>query len=104
MPRADLVRAVLDELPGLLADVDDDIPNELLTLARIWTTLATGEIRSKDGAADWVLERLPAEHRAVLEVARADYRGDACDRWDHVLPAAAACVESMARAVRSMAP
>ena len=104
VPREDLVRAMLDELPGLLVDLDEDTRNVLLTVARIWTTLATGEIRSKDAAADWVLEQLPAEHRAMLEVAGADYRGDTYDRWDHVLPAARACAEWMARAVGSMAP
>nr|BFE79616.1 hypothetical protein GCM10020093_022170 [Planobispora longispora] len=45
----------------------------MLTLARVWTTLATGEIRSKDAAADWALARLPAEHRPVLEHARELY-------------------------------
>jgi predicted nucleotidyltransferase len=104
VPPGDLVRAMLDELPGLLVDLEDDARNVLLTLARIWTTLATGEIRSKDAAADWVLEQLPAEHRMVLEVARAEYRGDAHGGWDHMLPAARACAEWMGRAVETMAP
>ena len=38
--------------------------------ARIWSTLVTGVIRSKDAAADWVLERLPNEHQPVLTRAR----------------------------------
>ncbi|WP_458248611.1 aminoglycoside adenylyltransferase family protein [Streptomyces sp. MAI_2237] len=70
VPRADLVRASLAGIPGLLDDLHDDTRNVLLTLARIWTTLATGEIKSKDAAADWALARLPPEHRAVLEHAR----------------------------------
>ncbi|MFF7456513.1 aminoglycoside adenylyltransferase family protein [Kitasatospora sp. NPDC008115] len=70
VPRTDLVRASLLGLPGLLADLADDTRNVLLTLARIWTTLATGEIRSKDTAADWALARLPPDHRPVLEHAR----------------------------------
>ena len=53
----------------------------LLTFARIWTTLETGEIRSKDRAADWVLPRLPAEHRPVLEHARAIYLDEAAPDW-----------------------
>jgi broad specificity phosphatase PhoE len=44
--------------------------------------LATGEIRTKDGAADWVLARLPAEHRPVLARARAIYLGEQDERWD----------------------
>jgi streptomycin 3"-adenylyltransferase len=70
VPHADLVRASLAGIPGLLQDLDGDTRNVLLTLARVWTTLATGEIRSKDAAADWALTRLPAEHRPVLRHAR----------------------------------
>lgn len=67
VPPADLVRASLAGIPGLLDDLAGDTRNVVLTFARIWTTLATGEIRSKDAAADWALARLPAEHRPVLE-------------------------------------
>jgi streptomycin 3"-adenylyltransferase len=63
-------------VPELLGDLDTDTRNVLLTLARSWTSLATGVIRSKDAAADWALPRLPAEHRAVLAHARAVYLGD----------------------------
>ena len=41
-------------IPGLV----DDTRNSVLTLARIWLTVETGEIGPKD-AADWALERLP---------------------------------------------
>jgi len=56
----------------------------ILALARIWSTVATGVIRSKDTAADWALERLPEEHHAVLARARAIYLGDEEERWDDV--------------------
>lgn len=83
VPRGDLVRAVVEGIPGLLDGLEPDTANVLLTLARIWTTVATGEIRAKDAAADWALERLPEEHRAVLERARAVYLGEVEDeRWD----------------------
>ncbi len=84
IPRADVRRAMLDGIPALLADLDGDERNVVLTFARIWTTLATGVIRSKDGAADWTLPLLPAEHRAVLEHARAIYLGDAPEDWSHL--------------------
>jgi predicted nucleotidyltransferase len=80
--REDLVRAMLDGIDSLLADLDDDTRNVVLTLARIWTTLGTGEFRSKDAAADWALERLPEEHRAVLGRARAIYLGEEPERWE----------------------
>lgn len=73
VPHADLVRASLAGVPGLLRDLDGDTRNAVLTLARVWTTLATGQIRSKDAAADWALARLPPEHRPVLEHARELY-------------------------------
>ncbi|MGW6914383.1 aminoglycoside adenylyltransferase family protein [Kitasatospora sp. NPDC054939] len=70
VPHADLVRASADAVPELLADLEGDTRNVLLTLARVWTTLATGGITTKDAAADWALARLPPEHRPVLEHAR----------------------------------
>jgi streptomycin 3"-adenylyltransferase len=98
VPRADLNRAIVAGIPGLLDDLDSDTTNVVLTFARIWTTLATGTIRSKDAAADWVLARLPEVHRSVLARARAVYLGDEDDDWadlqarlrphvDHVLRA-----------------
>lgn len=82
VPHDDLIRAISAGVPGLLADLEPDTANVVLTLARIWTTAATGAIRSKDAAADWVLSRLPEEHRAVLARARAIYLGDEKERWD----------------------
>ena len=81
VPPDDLRGAIVEGIPGLIKDLDSDTRNVLLTFARIWTTLETGEIRSKDAAADWVLPRLPAEHRAVLEHARAVYRDEATPDW-----------------------
>jgi streptomycin 3"-adenylyltransferase len=83
VPPADLVRGMVDGLPALLADLAGDTRNVLLTLARIWTTVMTGEIRSKDDAADWALSRLPEEHRPMLARARDLYRsGGYGDPWD----------------------
>ncbi|HEX5540854.1 MAG TPA: aminoglycoside adenylyltransferase family protein [Micromonospora sp.] len=73
VPQADLLRATVAGIPGLLQDLDDDTRNVLLTFARIWTTLATGQIKSKDAAADWVLAQLPPEHRPVLQHAKELY-------------------------------
>ncbi|MFE6331963.1 aminoglycoside adenylyltransferase family protein [Streptomyces sp. NPDC057798] len=70
VPQVDLVRASLAGIPGLLDDLHSDTRNVLLAFARIWTTLATGRIRSKDAAADWALTQLPPEHRAALQHAR----------------------------------
>ena len=82
VPHDDLVRAMVDELPQLLGDLETDTRNVLLTLARIWTTVATGEIRSKDAAADWALGQLPPEHQPVLAEARDLYVGGGYGSWD----------------------
>jgi predicted nucleotidyltransferase len=81
VPVEDLNRAIVGGIPGLLDELDSDTTNVVLTLARIWTTLATGTIRSKDEAADWVLDRLPEEHRPMLSRARAVYLGEEDDHW-----------------------
>jgi predicted nucleotidyltransferase len=89
IPPADFRRAMLDGIPDLLAWLEGDEANVVLTFARIWTTLATGLIRSKDAAADWAMPLLPPEHRAVLEHARAIYLGeapDSLDSWGDLLP------------------
>jgi predicted nucleotidyltransferase len=73
VPPADLVRGSVAGIPNLLNDLPGDTRNVVLTFARIWTTLATGEIKSKDAAADWALEQLPPEHRPVLDHAKQLY-------------------------------
>jgi predicted nucleotidyltransferase len=104
VPGAELDRALLDVIPGLLADLESDTGNVILTLARIWTTLATGQIRPKDAAADWVLERLPEEHRAVLARARAIYLGEEPERWDDLMPRVRAHADFVVRAARGEGP
>jgi streptomycin 3"-adenylyltransferase len=86
VPRDDLVRAIVGDIESLLGDLDFDTANVILTLARIWSTVATGAIRSKDAAADWALTRLAEEQRAVLARARAIYLGIEEDRWDDLQP------------------
>ena len=82
VPPRDLVRAMVDELPELLADLETDTRNVVLTLARIWTTVATGEIRWKDAAAAWALNELPPEHRPVLARARELYLDGGYGTWE----------------------
>ncbi|MBA3245929.1 MAG: DUF4111 domain-containing protein [Actinobacteria bacterium] len=82
VPRKDQISAMVSGIYGLVGELDEDTRNVILTLARIWGTVATGEIRSKDAAADWALERLPQEQRPVLARARAIYLGEEEERWD----------------------
>lgn len=82
VPITDIQRAIKESLPGLLADLKGDERNVILTLARMWLTASTGEIRSKDQAAEWAIPRLPEEHAALLDLARKAYRGEYVDKWE----------------------
>jgi streptomycin 3"-adenylyltransferase len=92
VPAVDVRRACVDAVPGLLGDLGTDTTNVLLTLARCWSTVDTGAIRSKDEAADWAAARASGELRDVLVRARDDYRGLVDAPWADVpsrLPALA---------------
>jgi len=86
VPHDDLVSAIVGDIDALLGELDEDTRNVILTLARIWSTVATSVIRSKDDAAEWALIRLPKAHRAVLARARAIYLGAEEERWEDLRP------------------
>jgi predicted nucleotidyltransferase len=85
VPHQDLLSAMLSDIERLRGDIGSDTRNVILTLARIWSTVATGVIRSKDAAADWGLERLPESQRPVLARARAIYLGEQPERWEDIM-------------------
>ena len=89
-------------LDSLLADLPTDTRNVVLTLARMWSTVATGEIRSKTDAAAWVLDRLPARHRPVLERARAIYLDEAVEGWADLEPRLAPFAAHVAAEIRRL--
>ncbi|MDO5667040.1 MAG: aminoglycoside adenylyltransferase family protein [Alcaligenaceae bacterium] len=77
IPETDMYQVLADTLTmwNEACDWSGDERNVILTLARMWYTAETGEIIPKDAAADWVLERLPAEHHAILQEAKLAYLG-----------------------------
>lgn len=77
--QADIRRAIADALPALIATLRGDERNVLLTLARMWHTLATGEIATKDAAAEWAAARLPAGSAAPVRRAGQAYLGPVGD-------------------------
>jgi predicted nucleotidyltransferase len=89
VPRDDLARAMIDVIPDLMADLEGDVRNVLLTLARVWFTLDTGEIAPKDVAAEWAIDRLPEGRGDGLRRARGGYLGDMDDSWDDAAMVAA---------------
>ncbi|MFQ3786379.1 aminoglycoside adenylyltransferase family protein [Halomonas sp. A29] len=99
IPEADLRRAILDSLPGLMAGLQGDERNVLLTLARMWMTLETGEIAPKDVAATWALERLPLEHRATMALARRGYLAGGGEDWARRKPQVEALAAFLQRAI-----
>ena len=83
VPEDDLRAALVGVVPDLMADLDTDTANVLLTLARVWHTLETGEFTSKDAAADWAITRLGSPGSRPLVKARDTYLGAATDgSWD----------------------
>lgn len=104
VPPADLRRAIVAGVPGLLADLATDTRNVLLTLARIWSTVATGELQSKDAAAAWAAERLPAAQRPVLDRARSMYvEGWDEDDWGDLKPAVRAHADLLVAEIERLA-
>jgi len=94
VPAADLRRAIVAGVPSLLADLDSDTRNVLLTLARIVTTLETGQILPKDEAVELAVHRLPpGQMREALLIARQMYLEGVDDDaagapWEAARPAA----------------
>ena len=98
--------ALLYELESWIDDSDvwripGAIRNSALTRARMWATLATGELHSKKTGAEWALPLLRDELRPVLEHARDLHSGAAlCVRWrelplDDYLAATRAEIEAL---------
>ncbi|WP_333683335.1 aminoglycoside adenylyltransferase family protein [Pontibaca methylaminivorans] len=81
VPPERIRRAMRDALPALLDGLHTDRRNVLLTLARMWHTASTGQFVTKDAAARWAVPRLSAPYAAILDHARAAYRGEVTDDW-----------------------
>ena len=95
VPYKDFMTAIINALPNLLSDLDSDTRNVLLTLARIWSTVATDAIRSKPAAADWVINRLPEKYRLVMERAKAICKGEEKEHWDDIQELIKPCADFM---------
>ncbi|WP_436800192.1 AadA family aminoglycoside 3''-O-nucleotidyltransferase [Trueperella pyogenes] len=82
VPEQDLFEALNETLKLWNSQPDwaGDERNVVLTLSRIWYSAVTGKIAPKDVAADWAMERLPAQYQPVLLEARQAYLGQEEDR------------------------
>ncbi len=81
VPSVDVIAATRAGVAHLLADLDSDTTNVLLTLARAWATVDTGELVPKDEAATWALPRIPHDEQAVLAHARSVYLDEIEEDW-----------------------
>lgn len=94
-PRRDLIAACTTGIPSLLADLESDTRNVLLTLARILVTVETGLLVAKDEAADTALPRLAPPIRPVLERARDAYRGPGWGTFDDLTAQLRPCADAL---------
>ncbi|MCH9610356.1 MAG: Streptomycin 3''-adenylyltransferase [Chlamydiales bacterium] len=106
VPSSDFRKAMVDHIDDLISNLEVDTRNVLLTLARIWSSLETDEIRSKGDAASWAEKRLPEELRCVIERAAAIYLGKAEEQWGdlQVIPCANYMVEQIDKCSNSSNP
>ncbi|MED3572734.1 aminoglycoside nucleotidyltransferase ANT(9) [Cytobacillus praedii] len=104
VPTADIRRAIKESLPGLIESTKGDERNVILTLARMWLTVAVGDISPKDVAAEWAIPLLPAEHAALLDLARKAYRGEYADKWEGKESEVIALVNHMKNSIESYLP
>ena len=68
---------------------------------RMWLTASTGEIRSKDLAAEWAIPQLPDEHATLLNKAREAYLGECVDKWEGMESEVAELVNHMKKSIES---
>lgn len=95
VPYHDFMNAMLHDINRLTADLEHDTRNVLLAFARIWSTLETDKIRSKPVAADWVIDRLPEKHQAVMKRAKSICVGQENEHWDDIKMFIKPCADFM---------
>jgi len=99
--RAGILRdSMLATIPDILGEIVGDERNTLLALARIITTIRTGDIVPKDVAAARVEESLGSADRSLLERARLAYLGEAEDAWAGLEDAVTALAHRLAAEVQ----
>ena len=101
VPHENLVASMRAEVPSLIAELDTDTTNVLLTLARMWYTGNSGRVVTKDEAASWALDRLPGDLRTPLELARAVYLGEEDASFDRLPTPAASTAHYLSAVIRS---
>ena len=102
IPFHEIKKAIWFSLPGLISSFKGDERNVLLTLSRMWFTLVTEEITTKDVAAKWVILKLPERFPPLLTTAKEAYLGNLSDEWETVEKEAMALVEYMKKQIEEL--
>ena len=102
IPFHEIKKAIRFSLPGLISSFKGDERNVLLTLSRMWFTLVTEEITTKDVAAKWVILKLPERFPPLLTTAKEAYLGNLSDEWETVEKEAMALVEYMKKQIEEL--
>lgn len=95
VPYNDFMTAITYGLPHLMLELESDVRNVLLTLARIWSTVATDAIRSKPAAAEWVISYLPEKYRPVIARAKSICIGEEKEHWEDIQELIKPCADYM---------
>lgn len=69
-------KAILASLPYLIREIEDDEINVILTLCRMYYSIQTGVVISKDKAVDYILLITPDKFKPILVQAKAVYLGE----------------------------
>ena len=85
IPSENIRRIMVSEIDDLIPELQDDTRNVLLTLVRIWDTLVTNEIKSKQDAATWAIDKLPDKFKPTLEHALAVRVGKEEEDWRYLV-------------------
>ncbi|WP_078433620.1 aminoglycoside nucleotidyltransferase ANT(9) [Metabacillus halosaccharovorans] len=101
IPITDVRRAIRESMTELIEGLNGDERNVILTLARMWQTVAVDEISPKDVAAEWAIPRLPNEHADLLDLARKAYRGEYVDKWEGLDSEVVSLVNYMKNSIES---
>jgi hypothetical protein len=101
VPQQDFIRAMIESVPSLIADIKNDTRNVLLTLVRIWFTLETNKICSKPTAAAWAIQHLPTQYHPLLQRAKAICKGQEADHWQDLAFLIDPCVGFIRDAIKA---
>lgn len=82
VPYRDFLLAQSASLNSLAGEIHSDTRNVLLTYARIWQTLETNTLCSKQEAAMWVLDRLSEVYKPVMMRAYSISIGRESEYWN----------------------